>query len=910
MDRRENIRDIKALLLQIGSTAQSNIEFVVEHSLCHGGGTCEAVCPENAIVINYVASKGVYLPSVNSQRCTSCTLCVQVCSGFAIDLGERPWDEDALVQHPLVGPHISIYRAYSTNKELRQRAASGGLVTEIAIHLLEKGEVDGVIAVRMSSDNPLLAEVYIANNSEELIASQKSKYCPVPLNRVLREIIYKSNESSKKLLYIGLPQHVHGLRLAQRVFPQLKERIPLVVSIFTAHVPSQRATEFILYKQGIKKENVASIEYRGGGNPGRMRIVTKEGYERFVPHFHWTYSGHSFPLFFYPVREWLYFDKISEWADIVCGDNWMGGLSEQNGVSTVIVRSKNADRIVNEMKTNGRINSSPMSPQELVKDQELTKKLNIGARLNVWKKLGHKIPFYTRKFTGTLKPTIRTWRFALNVLISEVPVPFPIMNLIIWADYNLRSKPMRFVTKLVKIVKKAGSIFLPYHMPVEECKEERKIVLIGGYGHKDIGDEAMPHAVRLNLKKRFGDSINIVMLSVNPESTEERHGERSRLDFTMISNHRDASIKLRLATKILTLILLTAVLLERKGIKIRLWKSAREALDELSTADVVLNVGGGNVNSVIPVELYKKCTTYLVASILGKPVFLSGQTMGPFYGWYDKTYAKYCLNKVNIITFRDKKTSHQRLHEIGVTKPIMFDAADDAITLNGIDKSTAVDLIANETCLTPAEISEELLIFMNMKASLSLFKGIDRNGGLESEVELMAKIADALLSYYRCRLVFVGTDYSDGVDDRVVHMSVISKMKKKNGVHCLQREYSDIQLVGMIGCADLVIGGRYHFNVFAASQATPFIGLASGTYQMTKLQGLAALCELPQCFIDKDMEYLQFDEVWPLIRLVVEDRDNIKLKLKQRIPFLKISSLKVYDEIERIIYAGSKSEQV
>ena len=36
---------------EIGFDVGRNIGFVVEHALCHGCGTCEAVCPEDAIFI-------------------------------------------------------------------------------------------------------------------------------------------------------------------------------------------------------------------------------------------------------------------------------------------------------------------------------------------------------------------------------------------------------------------------------------------------------------------------------------------------------------------------------------------------------------------------------------------------------------------------------------------------------------------------------------------------------------------------------------------------------------------------------------------------------------------------------------------------------------------------------------------
>ena len=80
-------------------------------------------------------------------------------------------------------------------------------------------------------------------------------------------------------------------------------------------------------------------------------------------------------------------------------------------------------------------------------------------------------------------------------------------------------------------------------------------------------------------------------------------------------------------------------------------------LDELADADLLFNVGGGNINSVIPAELYRKCTMHLAARAVGIPVVISGQTIGPFTRRTDRLMARMALNGVRMITLRDRGTS-------------------------------------------------------------------------------------------------------------------------------------------------------------------------------------------------------------------------------------------------------------
>lgn len=890
---------------EMGFKVGPNVDFVVKNSLCHGCGTCEAACPTDAVKMYYEDRRAIYLPAIDYDKCDNCTICVQACSGFELDLTEKPDAQIGLKEHPLVGSYDAIYRSFTNDVKRRERASSGGIITEIVDHLMATEQVDGAIVTRMNKEYPLRAEGYIAHNSEDLLPSQKSKYCPVPLNRILKSLVGK--KSVERYVFVGLPHHVHGLRLLQRIFPHLKESIPFVISSFTAHVPSQRATEFILYKKGIHPKDVKMIEYRGGGNPGRMRIVTKDEKEHFVPHFHWTYSGHSFPMFFYPVREWLYFDKMSEWADLTMGDNWMKGLEEQKGASSVIVRSKKAHEVIKELIAQNKIVATPMTADDLLKDQELRTKLNIYWRLKIWKWLGRKIPFYTRNFEILPGQRIKTIRFAVCILLSEHKIPFPIMDKIIQADYYLRARPKRLFKKLMHFAMQGVKMFAFTDKEIPKKYTKYKVILIGGYGYYDIGDEAMPHAIRNSLRERLGSDLEIMMLSPYPKCTVEMHGENSSNDFTHISYGKDAGAFQKFITFGRTCFLFIAVLLEKYfGLRLSLWENARVALDEIQSADLILNVGGGNINSVIPSELYKKSTTFIVAGILKKPVFLSGQTMGPYYGWFSKLYARYALNKVKMISFRDKDVSHARMKEIGVKNPEMFDAADDAISLKGIDPDRAQSLLEKETGLSFAALKKPLLVVLNMKASLNIFKGKGRSSGLGNEIALMAMLGDALIEKYSCNVVLMPTDFSENVDDRVPHREIYNLMRNKGSVYQITGSYIDDELIGMIGCADVAIGARYHFNVFAASRYTPFLGIASGVYQRTKLQGLAQLCGMNECYIDHDMEFVAFDDVWPSVVHIIENRAEITRNLIERVPQLKKNSLKVVDSVTTILKSSSR----
>jgi polysaccharide pyruvyl transferase WcaK-like protein len=155
----------------------------------------------------------------------------------------------------------------------------------------------------------------------------------------------------------------------------------------------------------------------------------------------------------------------------------------------------------------------------------------------------------------------------------------------------------------------------------------------------------------------------------------------------------------------------------------------------------------------------------------------------------------------------------------------------------------------------------------------------------------MAKLADGLVQVYGAKIFFLPTDYCQGVDDREGHRDIVSCMQFASNATCVEKEYDDTTLKGIIALADIAIGARYHFAVFAASSFVPFLGIASGVYQQTKLKGLADLCGLPQCFAPDDMEFATFEQIWPKVEKVVDDREFVVQRLLKRVPLLKQRSL-------------------
>jgi coenzyme F420-reducing hydrogenase beta subunit len=259
----------------LGSFEGPTIREVVKGDLCTGCGTCVSLCPNGAIELVIDDKKGIYVPQLNEEKCNNCGVCYEVCPGHSVDF--KQLNPEIFGKEPddiLIGNYVNCYIGHANDYEIRYNSAAGGLVTQLLIFALEEGIIDGALVTRMKKSNPLEPESFIARTREEIIESSKSKYCPVPANIALNEIL--ESKDGEKFAVVGLPCHIHGIRKAELINEKLKEKIVLHLGIFCSVNRDFLATEYLLQKFNIKKEDVAKLDYRGEGwMGGELEMLSK-----------------------------------------------------------------------------------------------------------------------------------------------------------------------------------------------------------------------------------------------------------------------------------------------------------------------------------------------------------------------------------------------------------------------------------------------------------------------------------------------------------------------------------------------------------------------------------------------------------------------------------------------------------
>lgn len=253
---------------------RNNIKYTLQNNLCTGCGICEDVCPTHSIEIKRM--DGEHRPVLNESTCLSpkCGRCLKVCPGIGVNLVQMVQEQypDGKVDK-YIGRYEETYTGYSTDEDIRYHSASGGLVSQFLIYLLDKKIIDGAVVTGFSDVDHITPTSYIARSKEEVLKARSSKYCPVALNKVGNEIA--KNEG--RYVIVGLPCHIQGFRKRAAIDKRFRDKVIGYFAIYCSSNRTFNAQDYLFKKYGVNKADISYFAYRDNGCLGNM--VVRQGGE-------------------------------------------------------------------------------------------------------------------------------------------------------------------------------------------------------------------------------------------------------------------------------------------------------------------------------------------------------------------------------------------------------------------------------------------------------------------------------------------------------------------------------------------------------------------------------------------------------------------------------------------------------
>lgn len=348
-----------------------------------------------------------------------------------------------------------------------------------------------------------------------------------------------------------------------------------------------------------------------------------------------------------------------------------------------------------------------------------------------------------------------------------------------------------------------------------------RIVTIGDVGVLDgmvhIGDEAMFHEATVQLRAR---GATITGVSSNPAETAERYG----IDAVPAIGFHPATTGGRLGQRERRARVLSAI--DGGAGHLPQDDPAWQVVEAVREADGVLVAGGGNMASLWPMHVYERNTLGLVARRFGKPLVVSGQTIGPVLEGEDRELVTELLDAAALVGLREG-ASLELVRSLGVDPATTVGTVDDASFL-GFEAAPPAGGAAGAASVAGAAAPY-------LAVSLSAHVGDADRGAFATAV---ARLLDRVAGEAGLEVVFLAhwgsLDPTEERGDSLLHRAVLDQLTVPARVEPTTDSPAAARFAR--GAA-LHLTSRYHPAVFAVAGGVPTVGLAVDDYTTIKLTG-------------------------------------------------------------------------
>jgi coenzyme F420 hydrogenase subunit beta len=303
-------------------------------------------------------------------------------------IGQREWSSHDIQKY--IGDYHHVYFSYAVDEALRLKASSGGSVTALFVYLLETGQIDGVLAVRtLIQDGLARAQFFIAQNRDELIGAQGSKYSAVYFTTHGLPIL---KEFDGYLAAVLLPCDAKILHRVRQQEPNLDQKVKLVITLFCGHNSEPELTDIVVRKLNKNYGELTNYTFRYGHWRGKLKAEFEDGTE--VERNFETFSDYR-NLYLFAQRKCHHcFDHFGYYGDIAAGDIWSAHMKDNPIKHTALItRTDVGQSLVEAAVHDGYLYVEEKDAREVADGQARTMPFhyNVTSRARIGKLFGVRI---------------------------------------------------------------------------------------------------------------------------------------------------------------------------------------------------------------------------------------------------------------------------------------------------------------------------------------------------------------------------------------------------------------------------------------------------------------------------------------------------------------------------------------
>lgn len=410
------------------------------------------------------------------------------------------------------------------------------------------------------------------------------------------------------------------------------------------------------------------------------------------------------------------------------------------------------------------------------------------------------------------------------------------------------------------------------------------ILILGGYGYGNVGDEAQLNYCLKRLRRLFPNS-SIQILSPDPEYTKSTHDywnvdwaprsiffDENRSHLYSIStyqiqrgflwNFMNCILKFIFLVRS-TRIYYSAKQIKEKGTSIFVNNNYTTLIKKIAKSKMIYFTGGGYLTGATLSRLWDGILVCRLASLFNVPVVMSGQTIGVWDTSFNKRYAFLGFQSIKLITLRDSLFSPHALLELGISGNNIYPVCDDALFC---DYQTN-DQIFNKLLYT-SNIKKDFIQEGYIVINFHYWGAISKNEKQQILRDINTIISLTLTST-KMNIILLPMTPSD-----TIAMDDYLKQFANQQVKLFKYSFDFKDARRLIKGAYMCITMKHHPIIFAAGEKVPVISVNQSSYYEHKNRGALNILGIEDFSISLD-DPNHVEKIMSLINQVGLQRDSI-----------------------------------